>query len=104
MREERGKYRIERKGEKVLEARVTETGAIRGEELVVVGADVKSLYPSLPDVEVALICYGAIMRSGIRFEGINFQTAGKYVAMYLTKEEQAMSSLAGVLPRRTARG
>ena len=69
-----------------------------------VGADVKSLYPSLPDVEVAFICYGVIMRSGIRFERINFRTARKYVAMYLTKEEQDMSSLAGVLPMRTARG
>ena len=92
------------KGEKVLEARDIEIGAIHDEELVVVGADVKSLYPSLPDVEVAVICYKAIMRSGIKFEGINFRMAGKYVAMHLSKEEQAMSPLAGVLPRRTARG
>ena len=92
------------RGEKVLEATDAETGAVHDEELVVVGADVKSLYPSLPDVEVAVICYKAIMRSGIRFEGINLKTAGKYVAMHLTKEEQAMSPLAGILPRRTAKG
>ena len=82
------------KCEKVMEATDTETGAVHVEDLVVVGADVKSLYASLPDVEVAVICYNAIMKSGLKFEGINFRTAGKYVAMHLTKEEQAMSPLA----------
>ena len=77
-----------------MEATDTETGAVHDEDLVVVGTDVKSLYPSLPDVEVAVICYKAIMKSGLKFEGINFRTAGKYVAMHLTKEEQAMSPLA----------
>ena len=56
---------------------------MQDEKLVVIGADIKSLYPSLPDVEVALICYETILRSGIRFDGIDFQKAGKYVAMHL---------------------
>jgi hypothetical protein len=71
---------------------------------VVIGADVEGLFPSLPDVEVAVICYNAIMSSGINFESIDFHKAGKYVAMHLTKEEQAISPLARVLPRRTAKG
>ena len=34
-------------------------------ELIVVGADVEALYPSLTDVEVANLCYQAIMKSRI---------------------------------------
>ena len=49
--------------EKVVEATDKETGAVHDEDLIVVGADVRSLYPSLPDVEVAVICY-------IRFQWI----------------------------------
>jgi hypothetical protein len=92
------------RGEKVVDAKDVKAGTMQDEELVVIGADVKSLYPSLPDVEVAMICYEAILKSGIRFDGIDFQKAGKYVAMHLTKEEQALSPLSAVLPRRTAKG
>ena len=91
------------RGEAVLDAKDVEAGTIQDEELVVIGADVKSLYPSLPDVEVALICYEAILKSGIRFEGIDFQKGGKYVAMHLTKEDQSLLPLSGILPRRTAK-
>ena len=40
-------------------------------ELVVVGTDVESLYPSLTDVEVANLCYHAVMKSSINFTNIN---------------------------------
>jgi hypothetical protein len=61
----------------------------------VTNISVKSLYPSLSDVKVAVIRYEVIMRSGIRFVGINFWTAGKNVAVHLTKEEQAIQWKAG---------
>ena len=32
------------------------------DELTVIGADVEGLYPALEDIEVALICYNAIMQ------------------------------------------
>jgi hypothetical protein len=54
--------------------------------LVVTGADVEGLYPSLSDIEAAIIVYEAIMNSGNRFESINYHTAGKYVAMHMTEE------------------
>ena len=47
-----------------MDAKDDEAGTMHEEELVLVWADVKSLYPSLPDVEVAIICYEAILRSG----------------------------------------
>ena len=37
-----------------------------------------------------IICYNAIMSSGIHFDSIDFRMAVKYVAMHLTKEEQAL--------------
>ena len=40
-------------------------------ELIVVGADVEALYPSLTDVEVANLCYQAIMKSRIQLNNIN---------------------------------
>ena len=45
-----------------------------------------------------------MLESGKKFENIDFQKAGKYVAMHLTKEDQLRSPLARVLPRRTAKG
>ena len=44
------------------------------------------------------------MNSKIRFKNINYHTAGKYVAMHMTEEEQKRSPLARILPRREARG
>ena len=40
------------------------------------------------------------MNSGIKFKSIDFQKAGKYVAMHLTEEEQRRSPKARILPRR----
>ena len=70
------------------------------EDLVVTGADVEGLYPNLSDIEVAQICFEAIMNSDIKFENIDYQKAGKYVAMHLTEDEQRRSPLARILPRR----
>ena len=49
------------------------------------GADVKALYPSLTDLEVALLCYEAVMETDIKFENINYRTVAKYIAIHLTK-------------------
>ena len=48
-------------------------------ELVLVGADVEVLYLSMTDVEVANICYKAIMKSKIRFDNINYMKARLYI-------------------------
>ena len=39
-------------------------------QLVAVGADVEALYPNLSDIEVANICYEAVMKSKISFNNI----------------------------------
>jgi hypothetical protein len=52
-------------GSKIVESwESSEKNKIQNEsELVVVGADVVSLYPSLNDIEVAIIIFNAIMNS-----------------------------------------
>ena len=52
----------------------------------IVGADVEGLYPALKDIEVAEICYRAIMNSSIAFNNINFVRAS-IVAMNMTSDE-----------------
>ena len=73
-------------------------------DLVVVGADVEALYPSLTDLEVAQICYEAIMNSKIKFQNVNHRKARMYIALNMSKSEQRMSSLHRVLSKRTAKG
>ena len=68
------------------------------EELVIIGSDVTALYPSLTDIEVAITCFDAVLNSDIKFLNINYQVAGKYVAMHLTPEEQRRSPLYNILP------
>ena len=93
------------KGEKMIHARDANPNDIQDTlELVVVGADVEALYPNLSDIEVALICYQAVMESSITFNNINYKLARTYIAMNLSKTEQRLSPLYRVLPRRTSRG
>ena len=89
------------KGEKVIHASRLENSKVQKEsERVIIGADVEGLYPALDDIEVANICYHAILRSSIKFNNINYQKASIYVAMNLTREEAAIHPLGRVLPKR----
>ena len=73
-------------------------------QLVVVGADVEALYPNLTDIEVANLCYEAIMKSKISFNNINYRKARLYISINMNKTDQRTSPLWRVLPRRTSRG
>ena len=73
-------------------------------ELVVIGADVVSLYPSMTDIEVANLCYEAVMKSSIKFSNINYRKARLYIATNMNKTDQRLSPLWRVLPRRTSKG
>jgi hypothetical protein len=68
---------------------------------VLVGADVEALYPNLSDLDAALICYQAVIETEIEFQNINYKLATKYIAISMTAQEQRLSPLAGILPRRT---
>ena len=46
---------------------------------MIIGSDVEGLYPALDDLEVANICYHAILRSKIKFDNIDYQKASIYM-------------------------
>ena len=92
------------KGAKIIEANEKTQDEIQDKsEVVIIGSDVKALYPSLSDIEVALICYQAILDSDVKFLNFNFRAASLYIAMHLTEEEQRRSYLYRVIPIRTAK-
>ena len=67
------------KGDKIIEANLKRMEEIQDmDEIVVVGSDVYALYPSLNDIEVAIICYNTILNSDIRFLNFNYWVASKY--------------------------
>ena len=93
------------KGERLIHACEVENDKVQEEpDLVVVGSDVEALYPSLTDVEVGLIRFKAVMESKVEFQNINYRKATQYIAMCLSKEEQMLSPLKRILPRRTSKG
>ena len=62
-------------GKRLLEAKNTTRQEIIQDEkdLVITGAEVEELYPNLSDIEVAQICFEAIMNSNIKFESIDWK-------------------------------
>ena len=73
-------------------------------ELVAIGADVEALYPNLADLEVANICYEAVMKRKTAFTNINYRKALQYIAICMHKTDQRSSPLWRALPRRTSKG
>ena len=73
-------------------------------QLVVIGADVEALYLNLSDIEVANLCYEAVLKSKINFTNINYKKARLYITINMNKTDQGTSQLWRVLPRRTSRG
>ena len=71
-----------------------------GASMVMVGSDVEALYPLLEVAEVADIAYRAIMNTNVKFEGVNYQKACKYIALTSTEAGCRMGPLKRVLPRR----
>ena len=71
---------------------------------MIVGADVATLYPSLNDIEVAIIIFNAILNADIKFLNFNLKVASVYIAMHLTPDEVQRSPLRRVLPRRSPKG
>ena len=77
----------------------------KGQRMQVIGADVEALYPSLSAVEVAEIVYDAVMSTEIKFDGINWTEACKYIALTSTEQECRLGPLMRVLPiRRSVNG
>ena len=53
----------------------------KSQRMVVVGADVEALYPSLEAIEVANIVFRAVQESDVEFEGIDYMEICKYITL-----------------------
>ena len=72
----------------------------KGSNIQIVGSDVEALYPSLRAQEVAEIVYKAVLETKIKFHGVNWMEACKYIALTSTAQECRIGPLRRVLPRR----
>ena len=59
----------------------------KSQRMVVVGADVEALYPSLEAIEVANIVFRTVQENEVEFEGIDYMEACKYIALTSTEQE-----------------
>ena len=92
--------------------RIAEQSAVDGEfknemeEMIVMSLDVKALYPSLRvrDVKEIVAEYIQEVLDGgkLVMEEIDWYEAGKYLAVTMSKTEQARLGLKDIIPRRTA--
>ena len=91
-----------RKGKALLRARDVSNNLVqdRGIKLVIIGADVEALYPSLEGVQVAEIIYRAVMETKVEFKGVNYQEGCRYIALTSTAQECRLGPLKRVLPIR----
>ena len=68
--------------------------------MIVVGADVKSLYPSMDVKEVSRMMKEAILAAPISWEGVDLLECSRYVALNWTEDQCRKSKLRRILPRR----
>ena len=54
-------------------------------------------------MEVANICYEAVLKTSIKFSNVDFKKGSIYVAMNMTDEERTIHPLGRVLPRRKSK-
>ena len=72
----------------------------KGSKIQIVGSDVEALYPSLDAVEVAQIVFNAMMKTEIKFKGVNYMEACRMIALTSTEQECRLGPLKRVLPVR----
>ena len=71
--------------------------------VVVVGADVAALVPSLSDLEVGIICQMLRLNTNIKLNNINYKIAAKLVSIHISDSETRLSPTFPILPRRTSK-
>lgn len=82
------------KGEKVVYAKDVPNSRVQDRgDLLVVGANVEALYPSLQDIEIANVCYNTIMKSNISLNNIKYRRALLYLAITMNRTDQRTSPL-----------
>ena len=79
----------------------TKTGELEDmPELVMIGADVKALFPSIKSRRTGRIVREAALRSRLKFKGINYRTAALYVRLGMDHFEIRALGLEKIVPKR----
>ena len=68
--------------------------------MIILGSDVVSLYPSLDIREVGLRVKEAVLNSTVKWEGVDYLEAVRYIALNWTEDQCRSSNLLRVLPWR----
>ena len=68
--------------------------------MIFLGSDVVSLYPSLDIREVGLRVKEAVLNSTVKWEGVDYLEAVRYIALNWTEDQCRSSNLLRVLPWR----
>ena len=74
------------------------------DSIMVGSMDVEALYPSIHQREGARIVAEEIVKSDIKYEGVDVRKAAVYLATTLDKERQTSEGIAHLLPVRKAKG
>ena len=68
--------------------------------MIILGSDVVSLYPNLDIREVGLRVKEAVLNSTVKWEGVDYMEAVRYIALNWTEDQCRSSNLRRVLPWR----
>ena len=79
---------------------MTESSPRQSNNLIVMGADVCSMYPSLDAVASSKLVYKAVMESNVKFKGLNIKEVVTYLAIKLNITEARMAKISHLLPTR----
>ena len=66
--------------------------------------DIEALYPSIHQKDGPRIVAEEIIRSDLRYEGVDVRKAAIYLAATLSKERQTVEGIGHLLPQRKAQG
>ena len=90
-------------GKRVVRARDIDPMEVQDKSrpLLIIGADVEQLYPSLEDETVADIAYNAVIETPLEFDNIDYKEGVRYIALNWTAQECRLSNLCRVLPARS---
>ena len=75
----------------------------QNDDIVICGADVTSLFPSLKAKSTAKLVYESALESEISYEGIDFKEVVTYLALNLSDFEAKKSKISHLLPFRKSR-
>ena len=75
------------------------------QEIVVVGSDIVSLFPSITAEQGGKLCREAMLETEIKFEGVNFIEIAIYIALNYSSHYKIPADVRDLIPqRKKARG